>query len=526
MSNRKPLSILDILKKPIQHEALMRARVQNNAKIRRIEVDLGITEETDIRKLPDEVQNEVLNYMKQNRMLEEFQRQFNKEYKNSIKRLIDVKKELPIHINSWDIHDHNVDVENLVSIYKGVINDKIDSDDELGSMLDLFTDKSTPAFATAPYNFQIVQLQSPKTYTNTVGKVMDDEILRMMRKKTVSEDYGIHTQKEYEEFVNLYTEGEETRGGKNQEVVAIVQQYAVDEYIEYLHLWNKSVFDSAFKGGFESDWDKNWFGHNVKDTILGSDINLSRIVNHSEIPEAEHKEGNEYFIDPINEVRGLTDNGDFMFIQVVDILNYVDDELFYESSIVGFLDNNGQPTLSSRYDGFKSSTFEEYDENPFSNVSEERYAELIESIDTGISGAGLTHSDSFLLTAIHKVFQWWNSDNDLLEVADLPLTPSVRKRLKKYNKKNSSDRTITYKTLQVRPSIKVVDDTGEERTPLIKEIAQHTRRGHWAHYGINGKGKLFGKYTKSVYRKPKTIGKLENGLVLKDYELLENESGE
>jgi len=36
---------------------------------------------------------------------------------------------------------------------------------------------------------------------------------------------------------------------------------------------------------------------------------------------------------------------------------------------------------------------------------------------------------------------------------------------------------------------------------------------------------LFGKYTKSVYRKPKTIGKLSSGLVLKDYELLEVKDG-
>ena len=61
-------------------------------------------------------------------------------------------------------------------------------------------------------------------------------------------------------------------------------------------------------------------------------------------------------------------------------------------------------------------------------------------------------------------------------------------------------------------------------TPRLKEIAQHTRRGHWAHYGINGKGLLFGKYEGSYYRKPKTIGKLSNGLVIKDYTLeMENE---
>ena len=74
--------------------------------------------------------------------------------------------------------------------------------------------------------------------------------------------------------------------------------------------------------------------------------------------------------------------------------------------------------------------------------------------------------------------------------------------------------------------MKVVDSSGVERTPRLREIAQHTRRGHWAHYGVNGKGLLFGKYAKSVYRKPKTIGKLRNGLVVKDYTLERKDDNE
>ena len=45
------------------------------------------------------------------------------------------------------------------------------------------------------------------------------------------------------------------------------------------------------------------------------------------------------------------------------------------------------------------------------------------------------------------------------------------------------------------------------------------RRGHWAHYGVNGKGLLFGKWARSVYRKPSVVGKLSNGLIIKDYTL-------
>jgi len=48
------------------------------------------------------------------------------------------------------------------------------------------------------------------------------------------------------------------------------------------------------------------------------------------------------------------------------------------------------------------------------------------------------------------------------------------------------------------------------------------RRGHWAQYGVNGKGLLFGKYAKSVYRKPSVVGKLANGLIIKDYTLESN----
>ena len=76
-----------------------------------------------------------------------------------------------------------------------------------------------------------------------------------------------------------------------------------------------------------------------------------------------------------------------------------------------------------------------------------------------------------------------------------------------------------YKTLTVKPTIKVVDEDGVERPPRLEEIVSHMRRGHWAHYGVDGKGLLFGKYAKSVFRKPSVVGKLSNGLIIKDYTL-------
>ncbi len=141
--------------------------------------------------------------------------------------------------------------------------------------------------------------------------------------------------------------------------------------------------------------------------------------------------------------------------------------------------------------------------------------------NTGGDENEVSSNTAFYLTSMEKVFQWWNSDNDLIEVGGLDLRNSWKKKLKKYKKKSKSNNkkgaSLRYKTLKVRPTLKVVDEDGIERTPRLREIAQHTRRGHWAHYGDNGKGLLFGKHAKSVYRKPKTIGKLKNGLVVKDY---------
>ena len=121
------------------------------------------------------------------------------------------------------------------------------------------------------------------------------------------------------------------------------------------------------------------------------------------------------------------------------------------------------------------------------------------------------------MTSLEKVFQWWNSDNDILDETVLETNPSWKKKLKQYRKSDKRANLI-YKTLTVKPTLKVVDN-GVERSPRLEEIVAHMRRGHWAHYGVNGKGLLFGKYAKSVYRKPSVVGKLANGLIIKDYTL-------
>lgn len=477
----KPLTLLEILDSPIKNTTLATKEIQLYSKIRAIEIDLGISEETEVSTLPKKEQEEIEGYMRQIQMIGELQVRFSRAYKYSLEKLIDANKGLPVHINAWDIHDHNIDVDNIVDTYTAVVNDEEDipmiTD---GSMLDFFTDSSQPVFATAPYNVCVMQLQSPSTYDKTMGQVMTEDVLRTMRSERVAEQYGITSKEDYEKFEEQYLDLQAMNNANNScETFAIIQHYRIDEYIDFLHLGNTYDEDRVINWGFE-----------IKDTLVGTEV-LNFGFNFDEDLGAESDL--ETLKDFLSSEQGKT----MRFFMVVDLINKVDGEIFYESTIVNFQDEFGSPLTARKWEPVVGDTF-----------------------DTELS-----HSDLFHITAVEKIFQWWNSDNDLLEVGGLPVTPSVRKRLKKYNKKRNNKRSITYKTLQVRPTIKVVDSEGVERAPSIREIAQHTRRGHWAHYGINGKGKLFGKYTKSIYRKPKTIGKLSSGLVLKDYELLEVKDG-
>lgn len=143
-----------------------------------------------------------------------------------------------------------------------------------------------------------------------------------------------------------------------------------------------------------------------------------------------------------------------------------------------------------------------------------------EAVHLYLSTSVITHA---VIGGLFRVTQWLNGDNgDVFTKEDTPVDRSERKRIKRSNMGQNTENdepTVTIKTLKVKPSLYVVEPDGTERKLNPRELAQHTRRGHFAHYGINGKGKLFGKYIKSVYRKPTTIGKIENGLVIKDYEL-------
>ena len=180
----KPLTLLELLDKPVMSAKLAQVELGIYAKVRKIETELDISEEISVYDLPKDKQTELLELLHQAEVIKKQQGRFSNIYKKSLERLIDANKGLPIHINAWDIHDHNLDIDNIVSTYKAVIekneNDLLDKDE--GTLLDFFTDTSHPVFSTAPYNICVVQLQSPMTYGKTMGLIMDDDIQRMMEK--------------------------------------------------------------------------------------------------------------------------------------------------------------------------------------------------------------------------------------------------------------------------------------------------------------------------------------------------------
>ena len=143
-----------------------------------------------------------------------------------------------------------------------------------------------------------------------------------------------------------------------------------------------------------------------------------------------------------------------------------------------------------------------------------------ESVRFYLSNSIITHA---VIGGLFRVTQWLNGEKDGIFVRENISVPrQERKRIKRSKmglNTESDEPTVTIKTLKVKPSLYVVESDGTERPIRTSELAQHTRRGHWAHYGINGNGLFLGKYVKSMYRKPSTVGKIENGLVIKDYEL-------
>jgi len=373
---------------------------------------------------------------------------FNNQYKKSIKKLISIFG-MPVHINAYDIHEMNIDIDNIPSLverFKG---------GQSFEMKELFEDDSMPAFVTAPYPFTFVQLENDTTYQNGIGLIIGES--NQANTKRIHELASV-MRDDMDEMLNMK--------GRVQETYVLVQNYHIDDFCQYLHIVNEGEVGIEVNDGIYN--------------VLGIDALAQKYET---------------------ELDGIED--DFCaFVQIYDFINIFEGDWYFEEQVICFLDSNGVPTMQKKL--------------------------CYNTANTGGSENDVSSNTNFYLTSLEKVFQWWNSDNDLLEVGNVDIRNSWKKKLKKHRQKSKGKKQdgLRYKTLTVRPSLKVVDSSGVERTPRLREIAQHTRRGHWAHYGVNGKGLLFGKYAKSVYRKPKTIGKLRNGLVVKDYTLERKDDNE
>ncbi len=381
---------------------------------------------------------------------------FNTQYKNSLRKLFK-QHGLPVHINAFDIHRMNIDIENIDSLVERHRNN------EDFRTMEFFTDDVIPVFATAPYPLTFIQLENLDTYKESIGKLIyesnsqnSEDIAYMMNKTGMTMD--------------------EIQSGIRQDcqTYMLVQSYQLDDYVAHIHMHAEG----------------NYGGAECNDTLragLNIDFHMDGLLE-------KYKE--EKKISPDTELTDQDVMDSLQWVQIYDVLQVFDDELFLEEQVITFLDKHGKPT-------FAKST-------------------LGQNTIYGDQDVDITSNTQYYLTSTEKVFQWWNSDNDILDVANVETTPRWSKGLKKYTKKTGHRTNLMYKTLTVKPTIKVVDEDGVERAPRLEEIVAHMRRGHWAHYGVNGKGLLFGKYAKSVFRKPSVVGKLSNGLIIKDYTLESN----
>jgi len=424
------LSILDVIDTTVHYGNVVKKKMMLIDKMKTLEskYDMTKTSFEEIKK------NSISDYQ----LAKEVERTFNTiddeevafniQYRQSLKKLIQANG-LPVHINAFDIHAHNIDVDNIMEV-----KETFEKGGEF-TIMDMFDDKSHPAFSNAPYNFCFLQVENKETYSKGIGEVVKASNENNTTYLKTLKEQGL-TDEQVASFLDI----------SDSEMYAIVQHYAVDDYIEYLHMFTEGKI-----------------GIQVNDTIMS-------------LLGGKGDETFESFADKVS------------FIQIYDLINNREDGLILEEQIITWLDSNGTPLI-------------------------QKCTQYLDVDDTEV-----TSNSNFYVTSCEKIFQWWNSDNDLLEQADIKPSNRWSKKIRNtYKGKNKP--SLLYKTLQVNSKIKVIDGFGVERSPLLREIAQHTRRGHWAHYGINGNGKLFGKYTKSVYRKPKTIGKLSNGLIIKDYTL-------
>ncbi len=94
---------------------------------------------------------------------------------------------------------------------------------------------------------------------------------------------------------------------------------------------------------------------------------------------------------------------------------------------------------------------------------------------------------------------------------EMPPLPLSRKHQKRTGKP-----LLRYHVLQIDHMKQVLEREGGASTEGLKK-ALHICRGHFKHYGRDGKGLLFGKHVATVWIPMHTRGSIEEGMVVKDY---------
>lgn len=88
---------------------------------------------------------------------------------------------------------------------------------------------------------------------------------------------------------------------------------------------------------------------------------------------------------------------------------------------------------------------------------------------------------------------------------------------RKYQKRTGRP-LLKYHILHIDHMKQVLEREGNVSTHGLKR-ALHICRGHFKHYGQDGKGLLFGKYTATIWTPMHTRGAKEEGVVVKDYDV-------
>ncbi|MEI6281003.1 MAG: hypothetical protein WCP17_03340 [bacterium] len=96
---------------------------------------------------------------------------------------------------------------------------------------------------------------------------------------------------------------------------------------------------------------------------------------------------------------------------------------------------------------------------------------------------------------------------------EVPPVPLSRKHERKTGRP-----LLKYRVLQIDHMKQVLEREGRVSTEGLKR-ALHICRGHFATYGKDGKGLLFGKHAATVWIPMHTRGSVEEGVVVKDYDV-------